>query len=427
MKHSGVEWIGEIPEHWEVRRLKFAAEMRTSTVDKHTKLLELPVLLCNYVDVYKNEEITSELEFMNATATTSEIERFRLKANDILITKDSEDFRDIGVPAIVKFEKENLICGYHLAIIRSPEQNGAFIHRLFLSEPIRLQLSIRANGVTRYGLSHDAVNSLWLPLPPLPEQTAIANFLDTKLALIDKAIAQKQRMIELLQERKQILTQQAVTRGLDPNVKLKDSGVEWIGMVPEGWEVRRAKFLFDEINERSLTGDEELLSVSHMTGVTPRSEKNVSMFQAEDYTGAKLCRPNDLVFNIMWAWMGALGLSGHHGIVSSSYAVLRAKPTSHLNLRFVEELLKSEKYITYYNQVSTGLHSSRLRFYAHMFFNTYLLYPSVHEQDSIETFIIKVKSETEMSNALHLRQIEALKAYKTTLINSAVTGKLRVI
>lgn len=116
-----------------------------------------------------------------------------------------------------------------------------------------------------------------------------------------------------------------MTRGLDDRVVLKDSGVEWIGEIPMHWEVKRAKFLFDEIDDRSITGSEELLSVSHMTGVTPRSEKNVTMFQSEDYSGSKLCQKNDLVFNIMWAWMGALGISDRVGIVSPSYAIYRQK------------------------------------------------------------------------------------------------------
>ncbi len=119
-------------------------------------------------------------------------------------------------------------------------------------------------------------------IPPLHEQTAITQYLDEKTALIDKAIDIKQKQIALLKERRQVIIQQAVTRGLDPNVKMKGSGVEWIGEVPERWEVKRAKYLFDEINERSQTGEEELLSVSHLTGVTLRSEKNVTMFEAED-------------------------------------------------------------------------------------------------------------------------------------------------
>ena len=157
----------------------------------------------------------------------------------------------------------------------------------------------------------------------MTEQKRVVEFLDRTTTDIDRAISQKQRLIELLQEQKAILINQSVTKGLNPNVLMHDSGIKWIGKISENWEVRRAKYLFQEIDERSKTGEEELLSVSHITGVTPRSEKNVNMFLAEDYSGSKLCHKDDLVINIMWAWMGALGISNQTGIVSPSYGVFR--------------------------------------------------------------------------------------------------------
>ena len=160
----------------------------------------------------------------------------------------------------------------------------------------------------------------------------------------------------MLKERKQIIIQKATIQGLNSSVPMKDSGVEWVGHIPEHWNVKRAKYLFNEINERSNTGEEELLSVSHMTGVSPRSEKtNVYMFMAEDYTGSKLCHKNDLVMNIMWAWMGALGVSGQTGIVSPSYGVYRQKYENTFNPTYLEYLLKTTKYIEYYNKISTCL------------------------------------------------------------------------
>src|SRR5699024_2603785 len=118
MKDSGVEWIGEIPEHWEVKEIRRTVKMITSNVDKHSTPLEDKVKLCNYVDVYKNDFITDTLDFMEATASDHEIRKFKIKTNDVLLTKDSEDWLDIGVPSKVMYEEENLICGYHLAILR---------------------------------------------------------------------------------------------------------------------------------------------------------------------------------------------------------------------------------------------------------------------------------------------------------------------
>ncbi len=181
-----------------------------------------------------------------------------------------------------------------------------------------------------------------------------------------------------------------------------------------------------EVDERSTNGNEELLSVSHMTGITPRSEKNVNMFMAEDYTGSKTCQSDDLVFNIMWVWMGALGVSDRKGIVSSSYGVFRQKEKDTFNSIYLEWLLKTTRYIGYYNKVSTGLHSSRLRFYSHMFLGMAVGFPDRKEQDHIVTHIETQSAKIDKAIALYEDQIEKLKEYKATLINSAVTGKIKV-
>src|SRR5688500_5284111 len=137
--------------------------MRVSNVDKHAKDGENPVRLCNYVDVYKNDRIRSSMPFMIATATAEEIDRFRLRAGDVLITKDSESWKDIGVPALVEETVTDLISGYHLALLRPfPERvSGEFLFRALQSMPLSYQFHVEANGVTRYGLSHRAIKSVW--------------------------------------------------------------------------------------------------------------------------------------------------------------------------------------------------------------------------------------------------------------------------
>ena len=239
MKDSSVEWLGAVPEHWEVRRLRNTSEMRVSNVDKHAKDDEQPVRLCNYVDVYKNERIRSGMAFMRATATTDEIERFRLQSGDVLITKDSEAWNDIGVPALVEDTQDDIVSGYHLALLRPfPERvDGGYLFRALQSTAVTYQFHVEANGVTRYGLSHSAIKSVWLPLAPLPEQSAIVRYLDHVDRRIRRYIRAKQKLVKLLEEQKQALIHQIVTRGLDPNVRLKPSGVEWLGEVPEHWEV----------------------------------------------------------------------------------------------------------------------------------------------------------------------------------------------
>lgn len=296
-------------------------------------------------------------------------------------------------------------------------------------------ISSKFYNVALLGSAKSTVDSLRLPLikdfsvcfPINPsEQEKIIDFIDKQTNKISKTIRTKEMQISLLKERKQALIQNAVTRGLDPNAPMQDSGIEWIGEIPKHWNIRRAKYLFQEIDERSASGQEELLSVSHTTGVTPRSEKNVSMFMAEDYTGAKTCQSGDLVFNIMWAWMGALGVADRPGIVSSSYGVFRQRATSNFNPKYLELLLKTTSYIEHYNRISTGLHSSRLRLYPHMFLSMKIGFPNRREQDQIIEHIDQDSAKINRAIKLFQGQIERLKEYRATLIDSAVTGKIRV-
>ena len=247
-RDSGIEWLGEIPAHWDVKRLKTMASVRLSNVDKHSEAGQVPVKLCNYVDVYYNEFITGELDFMNATATREQVRRFVLQAGDVLITKDSESWNDIAVPALVAEDLPDALCGYHLAHIKpGPGLDGRFLARQFSAIGMRDQFHVAANGITRFGLGGDAIRSGIFPIAPIDEQRAIAAFLGRETAKIDGLVDRKERLIELLQEKRAALITRAVSRGLDPNVPLKDSGVEWLGEIPAHWKVRPLKRVSPQI------------------------------------------------------------------------------------------------------------------------------------------------------------------------------------
>ena len=217
MKDAGVEWLGEIPAYWEVPRLRYVTEMRVSNVDKHTKEDEPPVRLCNYVDVYNNDHITERIVFMPATATIAEIDRFRLEIGDVLITKDSETWDDIGVPALVEHVADDLICGYHLALLRPVKSmlNGGYLLRALQSPVVSYQFHVEAKGVTRFGLTHSSIKSAQLPIPPLAEQIAIAAFLDRETAKLDNLVAKVHNAIELLKELRTAFISAAVTGRID--------------------------------------------------------------------------------------------------------------------------------------------------------------------------------------------------------------------
>ena len=217
LKPSGVAWLGDVPVHWEVRRLQHVADMKVSNVDKHIKEGELSVRLCNYVDVYKNHRITEDIAFMHATATEEEVQKFRLEPGDVLITKDSETWNDIGVPALAEFSANDLICGYHLALLRPLKEllDGAYLFRTLQSPAIAHQFHVSANGITRYGLSQYGIKTAILPIPPLPEQTAIVEYLDKATADIDTAVARARREIDLLREYRTRLIADVVTGKVD--------------------------------------------------------------------------------------------------------------------------------------------------------------------------------------------------------------------
>ena len=176
---SGIEWLGEIPVHWEVKRLKTFATVQLSNVDKKSVDGQHPVRLCNYVDVYYNEHIGQDIEFMTSTATKEQVHRFSLRRGDVLITKDSETWTDIAVPAVVTQDLPEILCGYHLAHVRPDSScSGEFLSRAFAAIGLRDQYQISANGITRFGLTGDSIRTSLHALPPLSEQRAIAAFLN---------------------------------------------------------------------------------------------------------------------------------------------------------------------------------------------------------------------------------------------------------
>jgi type I restriction enzyme S subunit len=260
-------------------------------------------------------------------------------------------------------------------------------------------------------------------LPPTEDCTAIVRFLDSANLKLNSFILAKRKQIQLLNEQKQSIVHRAVTRGLDPGVHLKQSEIPWVGEIPEHWRILRAKYLFREVDERSQAGTEELLSVSHLTGVTPRSEKNITMFKAASYVGHKICRPGDLAINTMWAWMGALGVAHQKGIISPAYAVYRVRDGHRMLGTYVELLLRTRAYTSNFMCRSTGVRASRLRLYPDEFFRIPVLVPPIDEQTRIIEFINGETASLNKAIARIEREIALIQEYRTRLTTDIVTGK----
>ena len=434
-KDSGVEWLGDIPSHWAVKRLKTLASVRLSNVDKKSRDGEVPVKLCNYVDVYYNESITARLDFMEATATPDQVRRFRLQTGDVVITKDSESWDDIAVPAVVAEEATGVLCGYHLALIRPRAGvHGEFLARAFSAIGPRDHFHLAANGITRFGLGGDAIRTGLFPLAPREEeQRAIADFLDRETARIDELVAKKEELIELLREKRTVLITRATTRGLDPNAPLRDSGIEWLGDIPAHWNVRRLKLLLQEplhygANEPAQLLDPDLPRYIRITDIDDHGRLRDDTFRSipEEAAEPHLLREGDLLFARSGATVGkttlfeaSWGRAAHAG-----YLVRARLEPRDCDARFVRYFTISSAYRHWLR--SSFIQATIQNVSAERYGNMELPLPTPSEQRAIVHFL---DGETAKAGALvaKVRQaIAHLQELRTALISAAVTGRIDV-
>jgi type I restriction enzyme S subunit len=284
-KPSGIEWLGDIPRHWTVKKLKSMSRMKSGE-----GITSFGIEGEGTFPVYGGNGIRGYAE------------SFTHDGDYILVGRQGALCGNVHRVSGKFWASEH-------AIVVTP---FSWVNVDWFGSVLRvMDLNQYSISAAQPGLAVERVVQLAIPAPPLPEQQAIADFLDIADARISRYIAAKRRMITLLEEQKQAIINQAVTRGLDPNVPLKPSGVDWLGDIPAHWEVKRAKVAYREIDQRSTSGEEESLSVSHLTGVTPRSQKTITMFKAESYIGHKLCQAGDVVVTRCghgWALLGYLSL-----------------------------------------------------------------------------------------------------------------------
>lgn len=418
--------MGRIPATWSVKPLRAVSDYVVSNVDKISIDGESHVRLCNYSDVYNNEFITLRLEFMACTATEEEIRKFGLVVDDVIITKDSESWDDIGVPALVVETADDLVCGYHLALLRpnASTLSGRFLLRCLQAKVLRLQLELAANGVTRFGLPKSEIGAMRLPLPPLARQLAIADFLDRETARLDALVASKQRLLGLLAEKRKAIITTAVTRGLDPKARMLPTGVEWMPEAPSHWRPTRIGRLF---RQSKLLGfpDLTVLSVYREYGVIERSSRddNANVLP-DDLTKYQLVEAGDLVVNKMKAWQGSLGISNLRGITSPDYVVFR--PTHPELPAYLHFMLRTPQLTTVYLSNSNGIRINQWRIEPERFLNIPVLLPPMDEQRAIVAHIAREAAKLDAVRAATERTIALLKERRSALIAAAVTGQIDV-
>lgn len=404
-KHSGVEWLYCIPSHWRVVRFKFLSSITTGSKNTEDK-----------VD-------TGIYPFYVRSQTPELINSYSFDGEAILTAGDGA-----GVGKVYHYVNGRF--DFHQRVYKfSDFKNtaGKFLFRYLQSNFFK---------VATLGEAKSTVDSLRLPLiqdflvcfpENKAEQASIIEFVDLKSKQIEQTILFKERQIELLKERKQILIQQAVTRGLDSHAAMRDTGLEWIGDIPAHWGMMANRALF---RERVEPGREDLplLSVSIHSGVSEEEiseEENIrGRVKIEDKSKYICARPGDIAFNMMRAWQGAIGAVRVDGMVSPAYTIAVPRPS--LDARYFEYQYRTPGFIQQMNRYSKGITDFRKRLYWDGFKQLITLVPPIEEQHAIVEFIEQAMLKQNATVTLLEQQITKLIEYKATLINSAVTGKIKV-
>ena len=264
-----------------------------------------------------------------------------------------------------------------------------------------------------------------LPLPPRPEQNQIVRFLDWKVSAINRLISIKRKQIALLHERQCVHISHIVTHGLHGRVATKNSGVEWIGDIPEHWQAMRCKYLFSERDERSQEGTEQHLSMSQKYGLVPDSQLDERRMLSESYAGGKLCYKDDLVLNRLKAHLGVFALSSQSGVISPDYTVLIPN-TERVLPAFAETVLKSDRCRSELRIRARGIIEGFWRLYTDDFNTIVLPVPPIEEQAEIMEYIIEFRDKTKKYEDSLTQEISTLQEFKARLISDVVTGKIDI-
>ena len=417
-KDSGVDWLGEIPSDWDVEESKWLFSCRKEKANKNDEQLTASQ---KYGVI--PQQVFMDLEERRVTVVYLNPEILKhVEKGDFVISMRSFqggieycDYTGSVSSAYVPLIPNNLIF--------SP-----FFKYLFKSSRYIEALQSTSNLV-RDGQALRYDNFCMIPLPVVPNETQIkiANFLDQKTVQIDQAIALKQQQIEKLNEYKQIVIQNAVTKGLNPNAPMKNSGVDWIGDIPEHWQMKRLKYVLDERNERSKTGEEPLFMVSQKYGLVVRADYHEKAEVAQSNIDNKIVYKNDLVFNKLKPHLGVFYKSeiDFKGLVSPDYAVYKVKNYIY-DMKYLELLFRNPKYIEQFIIRATGIVEGLIRLYTASLFELPVMIPPKEEQKAILNFVKKENNKIDISQQNLEKQIDRLKEYKNILINQAVTGKIKI-
>lgn len=423
MKNSGIEWEPNIPETWEIRKAKYCGVFSGNGVDKKTQENGPLFKSVHYMDVYRNSlhEIRNSADYLVVSATDTKATDCALFQGDVLLTSSSETPEDIGHSVVVAEDLDNTLMGYHLMRFRPTiPMNLRFSKYLFGSHNMRSWFEYRATGMTRYGLSYSDYSTARMILPPLHEQNRVANFLDDKCAQIDAILEKQQQVIEKLKDYKQSIITEAVTKGLDPTVPMKDSGVEWIGKLPDAWILTALKRIMRLINGRAYSDSELLGEGKYRILRVGNLFTNPNWYYSDmELDEDKYCDMGDLLY----AWSASFGpyiwqdekVIFHYHIWKVALSELIEKKYAFYALQALTQCIASEKHGSAMAHVTMEKMNSSL-----------LPVPSIREQQEIADFIEKRCAAIDYVISLKEAGMSKLNDYKKSLIYEAVTGKMEV-
>lgn len=406
-KDTNIGWIGEIPKHWQLKRLKYLAPI----VSKKATRKSNPIAL---------ENIESKTGKLIPTNSNFEGEGTEFEKGDILFGK----LRPYLAKVYLAESNGEAIGDFHVMRPKSTSLQG-FLSKLMLTDNYISEVNSSTYGSKMPRASWEFTSSILIPIPLETEQKLIDAFLDKELGKIELLIEKQETLIQLLKEKRQAVISHAVTKGLNPDVEMKDSGTQWLGNVPKHWEVLPAKRIFRLVAEPAPANNSyELLSVYTAIGVAPRKELEQKGNKASTTDGYWLVKKGDIIVNKLLAWMGAIGLSDFEGVTSPAYDILRK--TKDINPKFYHYLFRLKITHQEFKRWSRGIMEMRLRLYFDELGRILMPLPPKNEQDKIVNMIDSLTSKFDDLEEKAKYQINLLKERKTALISAAVTGKIDV-
>lgn len=416
MKDSGIEWIGQIPKNYNVMRCKYISKFLNGyAFDSSDLKVDFTYSVIRIGDIKDGGIDTINCQGINNNAGLS---KYQIKENDILLAMSGATVGKVG---IVKNIEQSYI-NQRVGIIRANQAKFLF-YCLYTKQFIEY-IILKANGSAQPNVSGGMYGEYKIPFPSIDEQNKIAAYLDKKCGEIDAITAKIQEQITTLEEYKKSVISEAVTKGLNPNALMKDSGIEWIGQIPVNWEVDKFKY---HLQRKEVKNKPELqvLSLYRELGIIPKDSRDDNHnVTSEDTSKYKYVKIGCFIVNKMKAWQGSVGVSDYEGIVSPAYYVYEFSDNK-FNNRYFHYLLRG-CYKDEFMRVSGGIRVGQWDLPADKLENILVVIPSPTEQQEIADYLDSQCFQVEEAIADKQKQIETLEEYKKTLIYEYVTGKKEV-